>query len=115
MFLAAALALSGMPLSGIFRSEFQIVAGGFARPAYVWVALLIVLVNVAFFGVVWHTGRMVVSAATPTTVPRGETSWWIVAAMLACLAVVVGLGLHVPAGLNSLLAHAAQSLGSPSG
>ena len=33
MFLAAALALCGLPLSGVFRSEFQIVAGGFARAA----------------------------------------------------------------------------------
>jgi len=113
MFLAAALALSGMPLSGVFRSEFQIVAGGFARPAYVWVALLIVLVNLAFFGVVWHAGRMVVSASPPGVEPRGETSWWIVAAMLACLVLVVGLGLHVPGGLAALLGHAAHSLGSP--
>ena len=33
MFLAAALALCGLPLSGVFRSEFQIVVGGFAQPA----------------------------------------------------------------------------------
>jgi hydrogenase-4 component F len=112
MFLAAALALSGMPLSGIFRSEFQIVAGGFSRPAYVWVALLIVLVNLAFFGVVWHAGRMVVSAPAPDAAV-GETSWWIVGAMLACLVVVVGLGLHVPGGLAALLDQAAKSLGGP--
>ena len=31
MFLAAALALSGLPLSGVFRSEFEIVCGGFAQ------------------------------------------------------------------------------------
>ncbi|MGH2835826.1 MAG: proton-conducting transporter membrane subunit [Solirubrobacteraceae bacterium] len=59
MFLAAALALSGLPLSGVFRSEFQIVAGGFAQPQYVGVAILLVFVNLAFFGVIWHTGSMV--------------------------------------------------------
>ncbi|MGH2896751.1 MAG: proton-conducting transporter membrane subunit, partial [Solirubrobacteraceae bacterium] len=53
MFLAAALALSGLPLSGVFRSEFQIVAGGFARPQYVGVIVLLVGVNLAFFGVIW--------------------------------------------------------------
>jgi hydrogenase-4 component F len=112
LFLGAALALSGVPLSGVFRSEFQIVSGGFAKPAYVWVALLIVLVNVAFFGVVWNLGRMVL---TPTTasVPRGETSWWMVAAMVACAFVVLGLGLHIPTSLSQLLHHAAAQLTNP--
>jgi len=109
MFLAAALALSGLPLSGIFRSEFQIVSGGFSRPSYVCVALLVVLVNVAFFGIVWHAGRMVLTPA-PDTAPRGETSWWIVAAMACCLVVVVGLGLHLPSGLNALLQSASALL-----
>jgi hydrogenase-4 component F len=112
MFLAAALALSGLPLSALFRSEFQIVAGGFARPEYVWAALLVVLVNVAFFGIVWHAGRMVLSAPDGDT-PRAETSWWIVGAMAACLVVVVGLGLHVPSGLHSLLSEASSLLSPP--
>ncbi len=88
MFLAAALALCGLPLSGVFRSEFQIVCGGFAQPQYVGVALLIVFVNLAFFGVLWHTGRMVLSpAAAPSgagvVVPAArERSAWMVAGML---------------------------------
>jgi hydrogenase-4 component F len=110
MFLAAALALSGVPLSGIFRSEFQIVAGGFQRPAYVWVALLIILVNLAFFGVIWHVGRMALSSRRPEQ-QSGETSRWMVAAMVACLIVVVGLGLHLPEVLDQLLSSAASSLG----
>jgi hydrogenase-4 component F len=115
MFLAAALALSGVPLSGVFRSEFQIVAGGFQKPAYVWVALLIVLVNLAFFGVIWQVGRMVLSkqSAGSAQQPR-ETSWWMVGAMLACLVVVIGIGLHVPDLLNQLLTEASKSLGAGS-
>jgi hydrogenase-4 component F len=109
MFLAAALALSGIPVSGIFRSEFQIVSGGLARPEYVWVALLIVFANVAFLGVVWHAGRMVLSPGDPSA-PRGETSWWMVAAMAACLVAVIGLGFHLPAELSSLLRSAASQL-----
>lgn len=112
MFLAAALALGGLPVSGVFRSEFQIVSGGFSRPEYVWVTLLIVLVNVAFFGVVFSAGRMVLTPADSGT-SRGETSAWMVAGMAACLAVVVGLGLYEPSGLASLLQHAAGSLGAP--
>jgi hydrogenase-4 component F len=112
MFLAAALALSGLPVAGVFRSELQIATGGFSRPAYVWVALLLVLVNLAFLGVLWQAGRMVLSEADPGAA-RGETSWWMVGAMGACLVAVVGLGLHLPSGLSALLQHAAGSLGVP--
>ena len=111
MFLAAALALSGLPVAGVFRSEFQIVSGGFSRPAYVWVALLIVFVNLAFLGILWQTGGMVLTPADPG-IARGETSWWMVAAMAACLVVVIGLGFHLPSGLAALLRHAAGSLGA---
>jgi hydrogenase-4 component F len=111
LFLAAALALSGLPVAGVFRSEFQIASGGFSKPAYVWVAMLLVFVNIAFLGVIWHAGRMVLTPAGPGSV-RGETSWWMVAAMGACLVVVVGLGFHVPADLSALLQSAATSLGA---
>lgn len=113
IFLAAALALSGVPLSGVFRSEFQIVAGGFAQPSYAGAAALIVLVNVAFLGVIWHVGRMVLSAPRSEDGACGETSWWMVAAMVASLLVLLGLGLHLPANLTELLDQAASSLSSP--
>jgi len=113
MFLAAALALSGLPLSGVFRSEFQIVAGGFARPQYVGVTLLIVFVNLAFFGVLWHAGRMVLTPAAADGAERGERSAWMVAGMLGCLLVVVALGVHVPGDLSTLLGSAGRRLSSP--
>lgn len=112
MFLAAALALSGLPLSGVFRSEFQIVSGGLSQPDYVGVAILIVFVNLAFFGVLWHAGRMVLSAPDGQT-PTGETSWWMVAGMAACLVVVVALGVHLPGDLDHLLANATERLHFP--
>jgi hydrogenase-4 component F len=118
MFLAAALALCGLPLSGVFRSEFQIVAGGFAEPQYVGVTLLLVFVNVAFFGVLWHAGRMVLfppaGTGTATEAPRAaERSKWMIAAMLACLFVVVALGVHLPSALSTLIAHASHLLSFP--
>jgi hydrogenase-4 component F len=115
MFLAAALALCGLPLSGVFRSEFQIVAGGFAAPEYVGASLLIVFVNVAFFGVLWHAGRMVLSPGTTSTLdprPR-EQSPWMIAAMVGCLVVVVALGVHLPSALATLLVHARHVLEFP--
>jgi hydrogenase-4 component F len=112
MFLAAAIALCGLPLSGVFRSEFEIVCGGFAEPQYVGVTLLLVFVNLAFFGIVWHAGRMVLGPAGPGAA-RGEHSMWIVAAMLGCLVVVVGLGVHLPGELATLLDSARHRLAFP--
>jgi hydrogenase-4 component F len=116
MFMAAALALCGLPLSGVFRSEFQIVVGGFAQAQYVGVALLLVFVNLAFFGVSWHSGRMVLSrAAEPVAgvAPARERSAWMVAAMVACLFVVIALGVHLPGDLAALLHTAGHSLAAP--
>ena len=121
MFFAAALALCGLPLSGVFRSEFEIVAGGFARPQYVGVSLLLVGVNVAFFGVIWHAARMVLSrpaaggdgAPAGPAVAVGERSMWMVAGMLGCLLVSVALGVHLPGQLGSLLSNAVHRLAVP--
>jgi hydrogenase-4 component F len=117
MFFAGALALCGLPLSGVFRSEFEIVAGGFARPQYVGVTLLLVFVNVAFFGVIWHAGRMVLSPPAAAgqgdgAAPR-ERSAWMIAGMLGCLLVSVALGLHLPGDLSTLLGNAGHRLGVP--
>ena len=119
MFLAAGLALCGLPLSGVFRSEFQIVAGGFAQSQYVGVTLLIVFVNLAFFGIIWHAGRMVLSPAATTgggdaVLPQArERSAWMVAGMLGCLFVVVALGVHLPGDLSALLTNAGHRLAVP--
>ena len=116
MFLLAALALSGLPISGVFRSEFQVVTAGLANPSYIAAALLIIFVNLAFCGVIWHIGRMTLS--TRPTLDRSawrETSWWMVAGMIGCVVVVVGLGLHVPGSLEELLAGAARRLNTGGG
>jgi len=117
MFFAGALALCGLPLSGVFRSEFEIVAGGFARPQYVGVTLLLVFVNLAFFGVIWHAGRMVLTPRAAADQDGGasprERSAWMVAGMLGCLFVSVALGLHLPGDLSTLLSNAGHRLGVP--
>jgi hydrogenase-4 component F len=50
LFLLAIFALSALPPSGIFRSEFEIVAGGLSSGDYAAAAVLVVLVTIAFFG-----------------------------------------------------------------
>jgi len=119
MFLAAALALSGLPLSGVFRSEFEIVVGGFANAQDVGVTLLLVFANLAFFGVIWHAGRMVLGRAehppaeAPARAVARERSVWMIAGMAGCLFVSVALGVHLPGALASLLHSASHRLAVP--
>jgi hydrogenase-4 component F len=61
LFLLAILALGAMPPFGIFRSEFEIVEGGFASASNVAAAILIIGVTVAFFGLAAATTRMLLS------------------------------------------------------
>jgi len=77
-----------------------------------------VFVNLAFFGIVWHTGRMVLSkaaepAAGGAVPPAGERSVWMVAGMLGCLFVVIALGVHLPGDLSALLSNASHRLAVP--
>jgi len=63
LFLLAILALSAFPPFGIFRSEFQIVAGGLASGSYAAAAVLVILVTLAFFGLATSTTSMLFSPA----------------------------------------------------
>jgi len=80
-----------------------------------------VFVNLAFFGIIWHAARMVLSRpadlagdapATAATI-ASERSTWMIAGMLGCLVVSVGLGVHLPGQLGALLANASHRLAVP--
>ena len=69
LFLLAVLALSAMPPFGIFRSEFQIVAGGFSVHGYAPAAILVILVTVAFFGLTAATTGILFRPRRPAAGP----------------------------------------------
>jgi hydrogenase-4 component F len=113
MVLLGALAITGLPPFGIFRSELLIVTGGFSQSKFALAGLLIVLVNVAFVGVYQLFHRMVISPAEVTATDRARLSRaeqpLMAMAMLASLTVVLVLGVWIPSPLNRLL-HAAASV-----
>jgi len=117
LFLLAIFALSALPPSGIFRSEFQIVAGGLSSKNYAAAAVLVVLVTVAFFGLTTATTRILFSRAprslsAAAAVPgRGEPSVWMVVPAVAGIAALFILGLHPPGELTGLIARAVTQLG----
>jgi len=110
LFVLAVFALSALPPSGIFRSEFQIVAGGLASGNYAAAAVLIIGVTVAFFGLTTATTRMLFTPA-PRTQARGEPSAWMVVPVVAGVAVLFLLGLHPPGELTALISRAVTQLG----
>jgi hydrogenase-4 component F len=117
LFLLAVFALSALPPSGIFRSEFQIVAGGLSSGGYAAAAVLVVLVTLAFFGLATSATTMLLTRApdapgTPRARHRGEPSAWMVVPVLAGLAVLFLLGIHPPGELTGLITHAAAELGA---
>jgi hydrogenase-4 component F len=113
MVLAGAIAISGMPPFGIFRSEVLIVTGGFASSSFFFAGLLIVVANVAFVGLYRTFHGMVLSDedGAPERARRPQQPL-MAGAMLACLAVLILLGLWVPAPLNDLLHSAADVIGA---
>ena len=115
LFLLAVFALSALPPSGIFRSEFQIVAGGLDSGDYATAAILVVLATVAFFGLTTSTTRILftpaprsLSAAAATG--RGEPSAWMVVPAVAGIAALFILGLHPPGELTGLISRAVTEL-----
>ncbi|MGA2924640.1 MAG: proton-conducting transporter membrane subunit [Solirubrobacteraceae bacterium] len=116
MVLLGALAISGVPPFGIFRSELLIVTGGFARSSFAFAGLLIVFANVAFVGLYQTFHRMVLSAGGGREPDGGRIARrqqpLMAAAMLASLVVVLVLGLWIPHPLDQLLHSAAAVIGA---
>ncbi len=113
LFLLAIFALSALPPSGIFRSEFQIVAGGH----YAAAAVLVVLVTVVFFGLTGASTRILLTPAprslsAAAAIGRGEPSAWMVVPAVAGIVVLFILGLHPPGELTSLISRAVIQLGA---
>lgn len=61
IFLASILALCAMPPFGLFRSEFQIVAGGIQQHRHLATAFLVVLVTLAFVGLLGAASRIMLA------------------------------------------------------
>jgi hydrogenase-4 component F len=116
LFLLTVFALSALPPSGIFRSEFEIVAGGLSSRSYAAAAILVILVTIAFLGLATSATSVLLATRKQASgvLAPGEPSAWMVVPVLAGLAVLVLLGIHPPGELTSLITQAAAQLrGAP--
>jgi hydrogenase-4 component F len=107
--LLATFAVLGSPPFGVFLSELTIVRAGFAGGSPVFPLLLLALLGVAFFAFA-RTITGMVTGSPPTPAPaspyRGRGAVALTnAPLLLGLAVLLVLGLWIPAGLDSIITH----------
>jgi hydrogenase-4 component F len=110
LLLAAGLALVGLPPFGLFVSEFALLRAGFAIGRPWLMGLVLVLLTVAFVGIIRHANRMLYGRP-PASVPVGESTRWRLAPLALGVAALAVLGLVVPPPLASLLAQIAEIVG----
>ena len=129
--LLGGLAIAGAPPLAVFLSEFLILKAGLAEGRYIVVALLTLFIAIAFFGVLFHINRMVFGRAsealtTKPTLPdppahgpleQGASPLSSLALPTSCTvilvlsgALVVMLGIYLPAPVHQLLRLASDAL-----
>jgi hydrogenase-4 component F len=115
--LLGGLALAGSPPFSLFVSEFSAVRAAFrANELYVG-AIVLVLLALAFGGLLAHLGQVALGPGSRRarrsieTVPATASERIGFAALALPVAAVVLLGLHVPDGLLTLLQRAAAVIG----
>jgi hydrogenase-4 component F len=110
LLLAAGLALVGLPPFGLFVSELVLLRAGFAIGRPWLMGLVLVLLTVAFVGIVRNANRMLYGRP-PAAVPVGESTRWRLAPLALGVAALAVLGLAVPPPLASLLVQIAEIVG----
>jgi hydrogenase-4 component F len=109
LWVAGLLAITGVPPSALFLSEFTILRG--ALDVHPGDAVVFLVLLAVAFAAMLAVGLPMAFGRSPSGISRGPepaSAFWP-PAVLAIL--VLGLGLHLPAPLRALLEQAAQRLG----
>jgi hydrogenase-4 component F len=107
---AGAFAISGLPPSGLFRSEILVAVGAFQRNAFAAGAVLLFCVSLVFIGILRLVNPMVFTPA-PSGQERGEVSRVMVLAMALAAIPAFVLGVMIPGPLDHILHAAATVVG----
>ncbi|MFA6172049.1 MAG: proton-conducting transporter membrane subunit [Kiritimatiellales bacterium] len=111
LFLVGFLAITGSPPFGPFISEFSILNAGFSSGHFVVTGLFLALLLIIFIGM-GATVLTVTQGSEPESAPRTayREGFLTIAPPIVLLALVLALGLHIPAPLNDLLNSAVKFL-----
>ena len=103
----AALSLAGMPPFSIFVSELMVLRAGIGHGHWVAIAIFLAMVVVIFAGLLHHVGAMVFGEPT-TAADREAEAWSPLLGMMLLAAIMVLLGLTIPASFDGLLQRATE-------
>ncbi len=111
--LLASFAVLGSPPFGLFLSELTILRAGFAHGSPVFPLLLLALLGLAFVPFARTTTGMVTGNPPPLASPYRDRAAAAVTAApwILGLAVLLVLGLWIPAGLDTVLRHSIAVIG----
>jgi hydrogenase-4 component F len=102
LFAAGLMILIGLPPGGLFISEFALFRAGFALNHPWLMGAALALLAVVFVSLIHHLNQMLYGAPSDGAV-SGETGGWRIALLFLSVAVLVTLGLTLPAPLATLL------------
>jgi hydrogenase-4 component F len=111
LFLAGFLAITGVPPFGPFLSEFIILRAAFDAHQFLTAGLFLLLLGIVFIGM-GSTVLAVVEGPAPETPAANayRDTWGTTAPIMACLLLVLLLGVYIPPPLETLLREAARFL-----
>lgn len=102
LFATGLMILIGLPPGGIFISEFALFRAGFALDHPWLMGVTLALLTVVFISFIYHLNRLLYGTP-PAGVVSGEQGGWRIALLFLSVAVLVTLGLTLPAPLTALL------------
>ena len=103
-------ALAGMPPFSIFISKVSILIAAFQGKYYLAASLAIVFIALAFAGLLYHIGRVVLGAP-PQTMPLQKEPASTKIALLFLGVFIVGLGIWIPRAFFELLISCQRLIG----
>jgi hydrogenase-4 component F len=110
LLMLAALSLAGVPPFSIFVSELMVLRAGIGPGHWLAVAIFLAMVTIIFAGLLHHISAMVFGRP-PETAGREPEAWSPLLGMALLAAIMLLLGLTIPAGLHGLFRRAAEIVG----
>jgi hydrogenase-4 component F len=107
LLMLAALSLAGVPPFSIFVSELMVLRAGIGPGHWLAVAIFLVMVVIIFAGLLHHVGAMAFGKPTDAA-GREPEAWSPLLAMMLLAAIMILLGLTIPASFDGLLRRATE-------
>jgi len=107
LLMLAALSLAGVPPFSIFVSELMVLRAGIGQGHWVAIAIFLAMAVVIFAGLLRHAGAMAFGEPTAAAGREPET-WSPLLGMMLLAAMMILLGLTIPASFDGLLRRATE-------